>query len=166
MNPMEKELLFYQAYEKFYEMAACSEAFGAFCRDAFGEDFSQDGFSDINQIQMILDYVPERKDIHILDIGCGNGKMLGYLQKKTGAFIYGFDYSENAITTAKQLFRTRSDFVQGIIGEINYPAETFDVVIAMDTLYFAPDLSEFVGQIMNWMKKDGVFFVGYQGADI
>ena len=166
MNPMEKELLFYQAYEKFYEMAACSEAFGAFCRDAFGEDFSQDGFSDINQIQMILDYVPERKDIHILDIGCGNGKMLGYLQKKTGAFIYGFDYSENAITTAKQLFRTRSDFVQGIIGEINYPAETFDVVIAMDTLYFAPDLSEFVGQIMNWMKKDGVFFVGYQEGEV
>lgn len=39
-----------------------------------------------------------------MDIGCGNGKMLGYLQERTRAHIYGFDYSETAITTAKALF--------------------------------------------------------------
>ena len=52
-----KELLFYDAYEAFYGMAKKSNAFQKFCKDAFGEDFSQDGFSNIEQINMILQLV-------------------------------------------------------------------------------------------------------------
>ena len=92
-----KELLFYNEYERFYRMTEESTAFRSFCKSAFGEDFSQDGFSDIEQINRILEFIPQGKEAHILDIGCGNGKMLGYLQKKTGAYIHGFDYSLNAI---------------------------------------------------------------------
>ena len=80
-----KELLFYDAYEAFYAMAKESNAFQFFCKDAFGEDFSQDGFSNKEQIDMILQYIPQNDDVHILDIGCGNGKMLGYLQQETKA---------------------------------------------------------------------------------
>ncbi len=161
-----KDLLFYEAYEDFYTMTQTSCAFCAFCKDAFGEDFSQDGFSDIRQIDMILDYVPAKEHIHILDIGCGNGKMLGYLQKKTGAFIHGFDYSEQAIRTAKQLFSEQADFREGIIGEIDYQDNQFDLITSMDTMYFARDMNAFVKQIMKWLRKDGIFFVGYQEGDV
>ena len=115
------ELLFYDAYEAFYAMAKESNAFQSFCKDAFGEDFSQDGFSNKVQIEMIMQYVPQKDDVHILDIGCGNGKMLGYLQKKTKAHIYGFDYSEEAIRTAQALFHENAEFREGIIGQIEYP---------------------------------------------
>ena len=74
-----KELLFYDAYEAFYTMAKNSKAFQSFCKEAFGEDFSQDGFSNIEQIDRIIQYIPQMDNVHILDIGCGNGKMLGYL---------------------------------------------------------------------------------------
>lgn len=161
-----KELLFYDAYEAFYAMARKSNAFQAFCKDAFGEDFSQDGFSNIEQIDMIMQYIPQRDNVHILDIGCGNGKMLGYLQEKTDAYIYGFDYSEEAINTAHFLFPKNSDFRVGIIGEIDYPEETFDVIISMDTMYFAKDMTAFVSQIKKWLKQSGVFFVGYYEGDI
>lgn len=52
------ELLFYNEYEQFYAMAEASNAFKVFCKDAFGEDFSQDGFSDMAQIDRILQYIP------------------------------------------------------------------------------------------------------------
>lgn len=162
----DSELLFYDAYEEFYAMAGRSKAFQAFCIDAFGEDFSQDGFSDIHQIDLIMQYVPARDEVHILDIGCGNGKMLGYLQKKTGVYIHGFDYSEQAIKTARALFPVRAEFRQGIIGELDYPEEKFDVIISMDTLYFAKDMTAFVAQIKKWLRQDGVFFVGYQEGDV
>ncbi|MBR6570532.1 MAG: class I SAM-dependent methyltransferase [Clostridia bacterium] len=74
------ELLFYDAYEAFYTMAERSSAFSSFCKEAFGEDFSQDGFSDVSQIDLVLEYVQLNNNSRILDIGCGNGKMLGYLQ--------------------------------------------------------------------------------------
>ncbi|WP_158588672.1 class I SAM-dependent methyltransferase [Butyrivibrio sp. X503] len=162
----DNELLFYNEYESFYKMTENSKAFENFCREAFGQDFSQDGFSDINQINRILKYIPKGEDVHILDVGCGNGKMLGYLQDKTGAYIHGFDYSESAIDTAKKLFQTKADFKQGKIGETDYPAEQFDLVVSMDSMYFAPDMEKFVLQIMRWLKKDGVLFVGYQEGDV
>ncbi len=161
-----KDLLFYDAYEAFYTMAKESTAFHSFCQEAFGEDFSQDGFSNKEQVDMILQYIPQKDDVHILDIGCGNGKMLGYLQKKTKAFIHGFDYSEEAIKTAQVLFSEKAEFKEGIIGQIEYPNEQFDVIISMDTLYFAADMIAFVAQVKKWMKKDGVFFVGYQEGDV
>ena len=160
------ELLFYSAYEEFYTMAASSEAFKNFCYDAFGEDFSQDGFSDINQINRILDYIPQKDNVHILDIGCGNGKMLGYLQKKTEAFIHGFDYSEKAIATAKALYPVNTEFKEGIIGETEYAEAQFDVITSMDTMYFAKDMTAFLAQVKHWLKPGGVFFVGYQEGDV
>lgn len=161
-----KDLLFYDAYEDFYAMAKKSTAFQNFCKDAFGEDFSQDGFSDIKQINMILNYIPQREEVHILDIGCGNGKMLGYLQEKTGAYIHGFDYSEQAIQTAQFLFPKNSEFKEGVIGETDYQEDCFDVITSIDTMYFAKDMITFVAQIKKWLKRDGVFFVGYQEGDV
>jgi len=161
-----KDLLFYTAYEEFYTMAEHSTAFQNFCKDAFGEDFSQDGFSDIEQINKILQYIPKWDNVHILDIGCGNGKMLGYLKQKTGAYIHGFDYSEKAIETAKVLHPENSEFREGIIGEIEYEPEQFDLIISMDTMYFAKDISSFTAQVKRWLKPDGVFFVGYQEGDV
>lgn len=161
-----KELLFYDAYQEFYAMARNSNAFKAFCKDAFGEDFSQDGFSNIEQINLILQHIPQTENVHILDVGCGNGKMLGYLQKKTEVYIHGFDYSEEAIKTAQYLFPEKSEFREGIIGEIDYPEESFDLIISMDTMYFAKDMSTFVAQVKKWLKRSGVFFVGYQEGDV
>lgn len=160
------DLLFYDAYEAFYDMAGASKAFCMFCKDAFGEDFSQDGFSDIHQIDMILPYIPVDGGTKILDIGCGNGKMLGYLQSKTDAFIYGFDYSENAIKTARKLYPVHSEFREGCIGAIEYPEESFDLITSMDTMYFATDMLQFMSQIKYWLKPNGVFFVGYQEGDV
>lgn len=161
-----EKLLFYNEYEDFYEMAERSDAFRNFCRDAFGDDFSQDGFSDIKQVDRIIDIIPDRENIHILDIGCGNGKMLGYLQKRTNSYIHGFDYSANAIKSARKTFQTNADFKQGVLGDIDYSPEQFDVITSMDTIYFAPDMEKFLLQAIRWLKKDGVLFVCYQEGDV
>lgn len=162
----EQELLFYNEYEQFYTMAEHSEVFRKFCIMAFGEDFSQDGFSNIRQIDRILEYMPQKNDVHILDIGCGNGKMLGYLQRKTGAYIHGFDYSEKAIQTGKVLYPNQSDFRRGIIGEMDYSDDSFDMIISMDSMYFAENMTSFVRQIWRWLREGGIFFCGYQEGDV
>jgi cyclopropane fatty-acyl-phospholipid synthase-like methyltransferase len=89
-----KDLLFYDAYQEFYKMADINHTFKEYCNKAFGADFSQDGFSDLHQINVILNMVELNNNSCVLDVGCGNGKMLQYIQEKTGAKIYGFDYSE------------------------------------------------------------------------
>lgn len=164
---MKDKLLFYNAYESFYKMAESSKSFKEYCCDAFGADFSQDGFSDINQINKMLNYIPKDGDVHILDVGCGNGKMLNYLQDHTGAYIHGFDYSESAIDFAiSNINKKKSDFRVGIIGEIEYEANSFDLITSMDSMYFAKDMKGFVSQMKRWLKLNGVIFIGYQEGDI
>lgn len=161
---MKKDLLFYNEYEQFYRFVEESEAFKEFCNEAYGADFSQDGFSDVSQIDMIVPYI-KTSDAHVLDIGCGNGKMIKYLADKTGAHVFGFDYSDNAILQAKKN-NNSSDFRVGVMGEIEYPKESFDVIVAMDSVYFAPDMATFIKQIRNWLKPEGVLFVAYQEGDV
>ncbi len=147
-------------------MAGKSLAFGRFCKDAFGEDFSQDGFSDMKQVERIIDLIPAGDDVHVLDIGCGNGKMLRYLQRRTGIFIHGFDYSGNAIKAAKEMSGEKADFRQGAMGETEYPPESFDVITSMDTIYFAPDMEKFLLHAIGWLKKNGVMIIFYQEGDV
>ena len=147
-------------------MASKSKCFKKYCFQAYGADFSQDGFSDIDQINLIFDYIPKVSDLHLLDIGCGNGKMLKYLQRHVGGHIHGFDFSKIAIHTACDSETENSDFRVGAMGEIDYPPQTFDLIISMDTMYFTKDMNYFVKQIYRWLKNNGVFFIGYQEGDI
>lgn len=162
---MKEDLLFYDAYEEFYQMTGDSKAFSEFCKEAFGEDFSQDGFSDIDQVNRILEYIP-CDNACILDVGCGNGAMLRYLQKKTGAHIKGFDYSEKAIAIANEYADDHSDYKVGIIDDMEYEDETFDLIVCMDSIYFAEDMAKFVSKVKRWLKPGGVFFVAYQEGDV
>ena len=157
-------LLFHSAYEAFYTMAQTSRAFAAYCREAFGEDFSQDGFSDVDQIARVLPHVQPRESLQLLDVGCGNGKMIAWLQKRLGGSIHGFDYAAPAIATANELHK--GDFRVGVMGEIDYPENSFDLITSLDTLYFAPDMTAFVGQLKRWLKPGGVLFVLYQEGDV
>lgn len=163
---MKEELLFYNAYQEFYKMASESEVFKTYCKRAFGEDFSQDGFCDINQLNQILGMVDLDVNSCILDIGCGNGKMLEYIHNKTGAEIFGFDYSEEAINSAIQRIGNSGNFQVALIGEVDYQENKFDLITSMDTIYFAPDMSTFVSQIYKWLKPNGSFICGYQEGDV
>lgn len=60
----------------------------------------------------------------------------------------------------------KADFRVGVIGEMEYPQGQFDVIISMDSLYFAKDMSQFVGQVYSWLKEDGLFLIGYQEGDV
>lgn len=47
----------------------------------------------------------KRKDVTILDIGCGNGMFLYHLFEKGFKNLYGFDYSPTAIEICRNLFK-------------------------------------------------------------
>lgn len=161
-----EDLVFYTAYEEFYAMAESSRAFSLYCQRAFGADFSQDGFSDREQVDLMLRLSGIGPRSKVLDMGCGNGKMMAYAREKTGAEVFGFDYSENAIRAAWERGLSREKFRVGVLGEISYPPSSFDAVFSMDTLYFVPDVEEAVRNILSWLRPGGRFLCGYEEGDV
>ena len=89
----------YDEYQQFYIMSSQNNVFSKYCNRVYGIDFSQDGFNDL------IEKVNINKTDTILDIGCGNGGMCEYIYIKTGAAIYGFDYSEMAIAEIAETLR-------------------------------------------------------------
>ena len=53
-------------------------------------------------IQAIHDGLGDVNGLHVLDIGCGTGRMSRYLTNQ-GAFVHGFDFSTKAIEIARTL---------------------------------------------------------------
>ena len=153
----------YDFYENFYKKAVTNHVFKRFCETVYGTDFSQDGFSDLNELNDLIEKTGINDNSVVLDIGCGNGGLCEFIHKKTGAVIYGYDYSETAIQMAKErsLEFPKLCFDVGAYGKMEYPDASFDVVLAVDTMYFVDDPKAFVEQITGWLKPDGVFAAMY-----
>lgn len=74
---------------------------------------------------------PQRRDLHILDAGCGTGGALRYLQQY-GAVV-GCDISPLALNLARQ--RGTGDLCRASVQNLPLQAAAFDLIVSFDVLY-------------------------------
>ena len=146
-------------YDSFYDAVENSKAYAAYCTKAFGRDFSQQGFCNMEQIAFMLEKAQLQPGGKVLDIGCGNGKMAEYIANTKSVSGYGFDISGAAIEAAHKRVAGKANlfFAEGSINDIRYGELSFDAVFSVDTLYFADDLSKTLGVVLTWVKPGGHF---------
>jgi len=70
----------------------------------------------------------------VLDIGCGDGKYLLFLQK-FGFQVTGLDSSPTAISMARTASKNSGDFIVADMFEYLYPPNTYDLVISHAALH-------------------------------
>ena len=105
-----------------------------------------------------------KKNQHCLDIGCGFSFLI-YDWKAWQARFYGQDVSEFAIKTLHQRGpQLDSKLFQGVkVGpahQLDYPAETFDIVFATGvSCYYPLDYWQAVMEAVRPLLKPGGFFV-------
>ena len=109
-------------YKDFYIAIKNSTAFSEYCQLVFGKDLGQHGFSDINQINKMLEIVKPDEMSEVLDIGCGNGKIAEYISDLTQASVTGVDYIAEAINQALKRTEDKRNRLHFKVGNI----ETLD----------------------------------------
>ena len=93
----------------------------------------------------------------MLDLGCGNGMIAEYIADQTGAHITGIDFIERAIHDAQVRTagkRERLEFRVMDMSRLDFPPASFDVVIAIDTLYFT-DIDETLRPMIPMLRAGG-----------
>jgi hypothetical protein len=90
----------YYWYREFYASASQSNAYATFCERLYGRNLCQAGFSDMNQIDVMISYLKLKANDTCLDLGCGTGLMDEFIYEQTGAEIFGMDYCPEAIAIA------------------------------------------------------------------
>ena len=106
----------------------------------------------------------------MLDIGCGGGATLQRLLKRSkDAQVYGIDISEESVTKAmkanadvldEQVFVT-----QGSAEKLPYEDGKFDLVTAVETVYFWPNLPDCLKEVYRVLKQGGKFAIMVEVVD-
>ena len=94
--------------------------------------------------------LPKDKNASILDLGCGYGRILSYLQKDGYINILGVDRDPDAINWVSKNITKKVEHVEDLESYLKNRHFFFDLVIAKDMIYYFPkDKTVFFLKLIN-----------------
>ena len=106
----------------------------------------------------------------MLDVGCGGGFTIRRLLKRSkDAKVYGIDISEESVAKAKKVNAEVLDkqvFVtQGSAEKLPYEDGKFNLITAVETVYFWPNLPNCLQEVRRVLKSGGKFAIMVEVVD-
>ena len=106
----------------------------------------------------------------MLDVGCGGGFTICRLLKRSkDAQVYGIDISEESVAKAKKVNAEVLDkqvfITQGSAEKLPYEDKKFDLVTAVETVYFWPNLPDCLQEVRRVLKPGGKFAILVEVVD-
>lgn len=110
-------------------------------------------------LAVLLDYYSgETEHLKILDIGCSTGIIAYTLSEKFGE-VEGIDIDKNAVKFAKENYKKNNlNFTELDGMHLNYPADSFDIVVCSHIYEHIPDMEKLIGEVYKILKPDGICF--------
>lgn len=112
-----------------------------------------------------LEKIEIKEENIILDIGCGGGRTVNRLSKfATKGKVFGMDYSEDCVKWSteynKELIdNNKVEIIQASVEKIPFEDKKFDVITAVETIYFWPNLLESFKEVKRVLKDSGKFII-------
>ena len=103
-------------------------------------------------------YLPEKKNLRILDVGCGTG-FFTILLAKEGHQVTGIDLTPDMITHAKKLAEEEKADCQFAVMDAenpDFPDEEFDVIVSRNLTWTLPDAEHAYQEWFRVLKPGGV----------
>ena len=115
-------------------------------------------------------YLPEKKNLRILDVGCGTG-FFTILLAKEGHQVTGIDLTPDMITHAKELAEEEKADCRFMVMDAeapDFPDEEFDVIVSRNLTWTLPDAEHAYQEWFRVLKPGGVMInldANYGAAD-
>ncbi len=103
-----------------------------------------------------LIHIPE--DSKLLDIACGNGRLLQMLSRKQTFQGFGCDISENMIKIAKQNNPSMT-FLQSPCDALPFKDNTFDTVTVSVAFHHFPNINGFAKEALRVLRPKGTLYI-------
>ena len=106
----------------------------------------------------------------MLDVGCGGGFTIRRLLKLSkDAQVYGIDISEESVAKARKvnadILNKQVFITQGSAEKLPYGDGKFDLVTAVETVYFWPNLPGCLQEVRRVLKPGGKFAILVEVVD-
>jgi ubiquinone/menaquinone biosynthesis C-methylase UbiE len=112
-----------------------------------------------------LSHLSIKKTDTVLDVGCGGGRTIHKLAAVASAGkVYGIDYSDDSVAAARRanahwIDIGRVEIQHGSVSQLPFANETFDLVTAVETHLFWPDLPNDFREISRVLKPGGALLI-------
>jgi ubiquinone/menaquinone biosynthesis C-methylase UbiE len=120
-----------------------------------------------------LTHVSIEKHYTILDVGCGGGRTVSKLAAAAiQGKVYGVDFSEESVAASKRanprwIDMNRVEIRHGSVSQLPFPDAAFDLVTAVETHFWWPNLPADMREIFRVLKPGAKLLViaeVYKGA--
>jgi SAM-dependent methyltransferase len=120
-----------------------------------------------------LKHVLIEKRFTILDVGCGGGRTIQKMAAiATEGMLYGIDYAKGSVAASSgknaQLIKAgRVEIRRASVSLLPFPDDKFDLVTAVETHYYWPDLVKDMQEILRVLKPGGTLIItaeSYKGG--
>lgn len=121
-----------------------------------------------------LSHLSIPRDGAILDVGCGGGRTIAKLAAASGSgIVSGLDHSADSVrvacrANAEMINAGRVSICEGSVSQLPFVSDSFDLVTAVETHFFWPDLPGDVREVWRVVKPGGMFAIiaeVYKGAN-
>jgi ubiquinone/menaquinone biosynthesis C-methylase UbiE len=113
------------------------------------------------------------KRFTILDVGCGGGRTIQKMAAiATEGMLFGVDYAEGGVAASRgknaQLIKEgRVEIRKASVSQLPFSDDKFDLVTAVETQYYWPDLLKDMQEILRVLKPGGTLIIiaeSYKGG--
>ena len=120
-----------------------------------------------------LQHVAIGRDFVILDVGCGGGATVSRLAATApDGRVCGVDYADGSVAVSRRknaalIAAGRVDIRKASVSELPFDPGTFDLVTAIETHYYWPDLAGSMREIRRVLKPGGTLIIiaeSYRGS--
>lgn len=130
----------------------------AYNKKAIGYDTTFDGRFTSKFKMMLLEAVKIESGNDVLDIACGNGRLLNMFAERYSFNGYGTDISDKMIEQAK-LLNPSMHFSTGNCEQIPYADNTFDVITVCAAYHHFPYVDNFSREAYRLIKQGGTIYI-------
>lgn len=109
--------------------------------------------------QFLCDYLPVADGDSVLDVACGNGRLLRMLSQKARINAYGVDVSEEMIASAKKMHQAGVYRVASA-DRIGFPDHTFNFVTVCCAFHHFTNPDVFLKESYRVLKSKGKLVIG------
>ena len=106
------------------------------------------------------------RSLKMLEIGCGSGHSLKYLDERGAGELWGLDLSSRQIESAKELLVNSSSQVKLFESPMEQnpgiPAAYFDVVFSIYAIGWTTNLDKTLKNVHSYLKSGGVFIFSWE----
>jgi SAM-dependent methyltransferase len=112
-----------------------------------------------------LEIVQLSSDDIILDIGCGGGQTLATLAAKASeGKVFGIDHSLDCVNWSREHNRKLADdgrveIVHAGVDKIPFKDNQYNLVVAVETIYFWPEIEDSFKEVRRILKPGGRFLI-------